>query len=213
MLKTFGININYIHISKLYILFPIILYSEHFKSPFGGYPVIDKRLEQNISLEQINREISSHFSVNVNSTGYKDEEIVKLRNRLNEYIEHSNTYIHPYINNSTILISSNTSISNNSEVINTVERLNSTIENSNFGIIIEPNIDDSIIENEVSIINSDINNANLGIIIKEGNSNSISKEEVEPTSIGIGNIIVNHLNSVNSNITGSSVNIGISIGN
>ena len=204
MLKIFGINIKSTHISKLYILFPIMLYSEHLKSPFGGYPVIDKGVEQNISLEEINREISSHYSVDKNVTTYKYKDIVNLRNKLDSYLDTSNHS--KYIDNSIIIVDRDVLI-DTSEIINSVNRVNSVMENSNIGVIIEQDIDNTIIENDVNVINSNINNSNLGIEIRRNNSDVHNQDKIE------SNTISNTFNSINSNISSKNINNGISIGN
>ena len=192
-----------------------MLYSEHFKSPFGDSPVIDKRKEQNISLDEINREILYHLSTDTNSTDYRYEDVIKLRNRLNNYLDASNSYNHHrHIDNSSIPISnSNTTIST-STIKNDIQRVKSTVKNSNIGVFIDQDIDNSIIENEVNIENSYINNSNMGIEIRRSNSNTEIYEEIESTPIGKSNtIIIINNNGVDSNVIGKNINIGISIGN
>jgi hypothetical protein len=204
MLKIFGTNMSYISIKSCLIL-PLLLYSEDFALPFALSTVVDKKVEQNLSLEQINREISNNFSIDKNSTDYKYEDIVKLHNRLDEYLDASNAYNHPrYIDNSTILVSSNTT--NTSEITNKIERINSTIKNSNIGVVIEQDIHNSVIENEVSVINSNINNSNLGVEIKDSNRRDNHQNE------SFRNVILKSSIKEKDSVSIKS-NDGISIGN
>jgi len=196
---------NYINISKLYVLFPLILCAESFNPPIGGYTTHTKVVERNISLEEINKEVSMHVSNNTQT----HEDIVKLRNRLNEYLDASNIHVYPYIKNSAILISSNTTM-NTSEITNRLEKVNSNINNSNTGVILEQDMHTSIIENEVSVENSNINNLNMGIEIKRNDESKVKEEELN--SLNKENSIINNFNSTNSEITGTNHNSGISIG-
>lgn len=209
MQNIFGSNMTYISI-RLFFILPLLLHSEDFDFPSSLYPISSNRVvEINITLDQINREILYHLSTDTNSTDYEYEDIVKLRDRLNNYLDYSNSYNHHrYIDNSSILVSRN-STTNTSTIKNNIKRVNSTIKNSNIGVIIDEDIKNSVIENEVSVVNSHINNSNMGIEIR---GNRVKNNQILKNHTSSKNVIIKSLVNHNNDISVNSSN-GISIGN
>ena len=204
---------HYINIKFLMIL-PILLYGDDFTPPVDLIS-FDKDIEINTTLLN-NREILNYLSIDENLKNYKNDNILKLRNKLDMYLKSSESHLNSKINQPLIL-ANNVTI-DTSEIINNVEieEENSNIENSNTEIIIEQDIHNSIIENEVNVINSDVHNSNLGIQIGVDDSNfnsSNTQEEKKSNSTLNGNTIINHVHIHDSNIKGENNNFGISIGN